>query len=95
MHRRTIQRGLPRMFNGSAYAGEQEIAARDRLHPCIGLGRPAIPAPVVDQRYSSRTGLAALNVLRGKAAPAPLVLQLIKAVLAVGPIPVELAKGLQ
>jgi hypothetical protein len=48
-----------------------------------------------DQRYSSRTGLAALNVLLGEAAPAPLVLQLVKAVLAVRSIPVELAKGLQ
>ena len=54
-----------------------------------------IPAPpVVSQGHGSCTEVAALQVLRGVATPAPLVLQLIKAVLAIGTVAVELADGL-
>jgi len=44
----------------------------------------------VDQRDQPGHVLAALQVPRGEAAPAPLVLQLVEAVLRVRPVPVEL-----
>ena len=51
---------------------------------CVGrcmpaAGRAHVPTPpVVDQRHRPRADLAAVHVLRGEAAPAPLVLQLVE-----------------
>src|SRR5664280_2946762 len=55
-----------------------------------------VPAPpVVDQGYRWSTEIAALKVLCGVATPAPLVLQLIKAVLAIGTVSIKLTDGLE
>src|ERR1017187_4837168 len=48
--------------------------------------------PVVDQGDDARHDLAALQIVSGEAAPAPLVLQLVKVILRVGPVPVVLAQ---
>src|SRR5674476_265415 len=55
-----------------------------------------IPAPpVVNQGYRPSTEITALQVLCCVTTPAPLVLQLIKAVLAIGTVAVKLADGLE
>src|SRR5260370_35346891 len=48
--------------------------------------------PVVDQRHTARQQPAAFEIMRGEAAPAPLVLQLVERVLAVGPIAIQLTE---
>jgi hypothetical protein len=96
MHRRQVQRGLPGMPDRPAHTGQQQGAARDRLHLGAKLGCPALPTPpVVHQPHGPGAALAALDALGREAAPAPLVIQLIKAVLAIGPVPVKLAKHIQ
>ena len=79
MHLRQVQRSLPGMLDRSTHAGQQQRAARDRLHPGTRLGGPAISRPpVVHQRHGPGAALAALVVLGREATPAPLVFQLIK-----------------
>src|SRR5260370_37886894 len=48
--------------------------------------------PVVDQRQNARQQTAAFEIMRGEAAPTPLVLQLVERVLAVCPIAVQLTE---
>ena len=84
------------MFDRSANSSEQQCPAGDGLHPDARLGGPAIPAPpVVHERDGSGTGLAALDVLGREAAPAPLVFQLVKAILTVSSVPVKLSESVQ
>ena len=72
---------------------QQERPAGDRLAVVIGIRQPHEQAPpVVDERDQPRHVLAAFQVPRGEAAPAPLVLQLVEAVLRVSPVPVELGE---
>ena len=86
--------GLAESF-GFAWAQVRQPPS-DGLHSCPRLGRPAVPAPpVVDQCNSARTALAALDVLGREAAPPPLILQLVKPVLAVSTVTIELTKGVQ
>src|SRR3954453_15278612 len=54
----------------------------------IGQAHEQAP-PVVDQRHTARQQPAAFEIMRGEAAPAPLVLQLVERVLAVSPIAVQ------
>src|ERR1019366_3407878 len=73
---------------------EQERAAGDRLQACLGMGQAHKQAPpVVGQRHRHGSELATLQIMGGKAAPAPLVLQLIKGVLGIAPISVKLRDG--
>src|SRR5450759_4952646 len=54
---------------------EQERAAGDRLQACLGMSQAHKQAPpIVGQRYCHGSELATLQVMGGKAAPAPLVL---------------------
>jgi len=58
----------------------------------IGEAHEQAP-PVVDQRHTARQQPAAFEIMRGEAAPAPLVLQLVERVLAVCPIAIQLTEG--
>lgn len=63
---------LARMLGQSSDAREQQGARRDRFEPCLRMRQSHIPTPpVVDQRHSARRQIAALQILRGIAAPAP------------------------
>ncbi len=71
MHRRQLERRFPRMLGGSAIDCQQQLPAGAGLHPRLWPGRAAISTPTVaNQRRGTRAGLAALDVLGGKAAPA-------------------------
>jgi hypothetical protein len=86
-------RGLARMLGASADRGHQPRPAGDGLEPGFGVGQAHEQTPpVVDQRHRARRQLAAMQVVRGEAAPAPLVLELVEGVLRVGPVAVELAE---
>ena len=96
MHRCQVQRRLPSIAGCLAYRCEQQRHASDRLHARARAGRPAVPTPpVAGQRAGLRRGLAAVDVLRGEPTHPLLVLQLIKAVLAIGTGTVELPDSLQ
>ena len=74
-------------MGGSAHGGQQQGPAGNGLHPGLRLGRSAVPTPpVVNQRYNASATLAAFDVLGRKTAPTPLVLQLVEAVLRIGPV---------
>jgi hypothetical protein len=49
--------------------------------------------PVVDQCHGTSSQLTAMQVVRGVAAPTPLVLEFIEGVLGIRPIPVELTEA--
>ena len=77
--------------------------APDRRHPPRSTGNRLTPGlrigqaneetpPVIYPCHRSSSERAAMQVMCGEAAPAPLVLQLIKGVLGVGPIPIELTQ---
>ncbi len=75
------------MFGGSAYGSQQQRPAGDGFW----LGRAAVPAPpIVNQCHNPSTALAAFDVLGGKAAPAPLILEFVEAVVGIGPVAVQL-----
>src|SRR5438477_10169459 len=57
----------------------------------IGKAHEQAP-PIVDQRHTARQQPAAFEIMRGEAAPTPLVLQLVERVLAVCPIAVQLTE---
>ena len=58
----------------------------------IGQADKQIP-PIEDQRDAARHQLTTLEVMRREAAPAPMVLQFVKAVFTIGAIAVELANS--
>ena len=96
VQRRQIQRGLVGVTDRLAHGREQQRAAGDGLQASFGMRSTAVPAPpVVDQRTRPRHRLAAVDVLRSEAAQTPLVLQLVKGVLRIGPVTVELPDRLQ
>ena len=49
--------------------------------------------PVVDQRHRAGEQPATMQILCREAAPAPLVLQFVEDVLAIGPVAIQLAQG--
>ena len=88
--------GLPDMTCRLAHRRQQQRPAGDGLHTCARVGRPAVPAPpVVDQRTGACRGLAAVDVLCGEATHSPLVLELVKSVIAIGTVSVELPDRLR
>ena len=75
-------------------AMQQERPTGDRLEVLVGLGKPHEQRPpVVDKRHEPCHQSAARQVLRGEAAPAPLILQLVEGVFGISPIAIELSKG--
>src|SRR5437763_7673299 len=87
------QRHLACMVGSPRQGGEQERPAGYRLTMMLRIGEAHEQAPpVVDQRYTARQQPAAFEIMRGEAAPAPLVLQLVKRILAVGPIAIQLTE---
>src|SRR5437868_14685921 len=87
------QRHLARMVGSPRQSGEQERPAGYRLTMMLRIGEAHEQAPpVVDQRYTARQQPAAFEIMRGEAAPAPLVLQLVERILAVGPIAIQLTE---
>ena len=81
-----VKLGLSCMANGFSICGQQQGVTRGGLQACARGARPGS----TNQGSTVRRGLAAVDVLRGEAAQAPFILQLIKPVLAIGPITVEL-----
>src|SRR5262252_8860497 len=60
----------------------------------IGIGETHEQVPPVEhKRDAARHQAAALEVAGGEAAPAPLVLQLVEAVLAIGAVAIELTES--
>ena len=49
--------------------------------------------PVVDQGHRTRRQLAAVQIMGGKATPAPLIFQFIEGIFGIRSIPVELAQA--
>jgi hypothetical protein len=73
---------------------EQQGPAGDGFAMMIGIGQTYEQVPPIErQRDAARHQAAALEIAGGEATPAPLVLQLIEAVLAIGAIAIELAEG--
>ena len=94
VHAGQRDRRLSGMFGAPAHRGHQPRSAGDRLASCFRVGQANEQTPpVVDQRHPSCRQLATVQVVRGEAAPAPLVLQLIERVLGIRAIPVELAQA--
>src|SRR5437588_12854214 len=72
---------------------EQERPAGYRLTMMLRIGEAHEQAPpVVDQRHTARQQPATFEIMRGEAAPAPLVLQLVERILAVCPIAIQLTE---
>ena len=71
--------------------GKQQRPAGDRFQMFVRFGEAheQVP-PVVDERDEARHELAAGQIAGGKASPAPLVLQFIEGIFAIGAIAVEL-----
>ncbi len=71
--------------------GQRQAPAGDRFQMFIRFGEAhkQVP-PVVDERDEASHELAAGETAGGKASPAPLVLQLIEGIFAIGAIAVEL-----
>src|SRR5260370_18424977 len=87
------QSHLARMVGSPRQSGEQERQAGYRLTMMLRIGQAHEQAPpVVDQRHTARQQPAAFEIMRGEAAPTPLVLQLVERVLAVCPIAVQLTE---
>ena len=77
-------RRLARMLGPAPDRGHQPWPAGDGLAPRIGMGQAHEQAPpVVDQRHAPGGQLTAMQVVRGKAAPAPLVLEFVEGILAI------------
>ena len=77
----------------SAIAESRRGPAGDGLQMPVRLGEPheQVP-PVVDESDEARHELAAGQIAGGKASPAPLVLQFIEGIFAIGAIAVELGE---
>ena len=73
---------------------QQQRSAGDCLHMPVGFGetRKNVP-PVIEQRDKACSQAATREVVRGEAAPAPLVFQLVENILRVAAIAVQLAEG--
>lgn len=86
-------RGLAGMLGAPADRGHQPGPTGDGLESGFGVGQAHKQTPpVVDQRHGTRRQLATMQIVRGEAAPAPLVLELVEGVLGVGAVAVELAE---
>src|SRR5207237_10211811 len=73
------QRHLACMVGSPRQGGEQERPAGYRLTMMLRIGEAHEQAPpVVDQRHTARQQPAAFEIMRGDAAPAPLVIKLVK-----------------
>src|SRR5438105_12389975 len=73
---------------------EQQWPTGDGFAMMIGVGKTDEQVPPVEhQRDAAGHQAAALEVAGGEAAPAPLVLQLVEAVLAIGAVAIELTES--
>ena len=91
MQPRQGDRRLPGVFRSTPDRGHQPRPAGNRLAAGFWMGQPDEQAPpVVDQRHRSGRELAAVQIVRREATPAPLVFQFIEGVLGISPIPVQL-----
>ena len=99
------QRDLAQLLPHNWRPPSNAAAPTPRSPPSPTPRRPTLNTPsstprmgsrnAYDQRAGPGHGLAAVDVLRGEAAQAPLVLQLVEGVLRIGAVPVELPDGLQ
>src|SRR6516225_12120514 len=88
------QRHLPGMPCLSSDRLQQQWTAGDRLRSMIEICQTHEQAPpVVNQRNTAREQATTLQIARGKAAPAPLVLKFVKRVFTVRPIAIYLTQG--
>ena len=82
------------MFSFSPNAGHQPGTAGDGLAPPFRMCQSDEQTPpVVDQCHCTSSQLTSMRVVRGIAAPAPLVLEFIEGALGIGPIRVELTEA--
>jgi hypothetical protein len=82
------------MFSFSPDAGHQPGTAGDGLAPRFRMRQSDEQTPpVVDQCHGTSSQLTSMRVVRGVAAPAPLVLEFIEGALGIRPIPVELTEA--
>src|SRR5262245_40577454 len=78
------QRGAAGVLGFAGNRLQQQRPAGDDFAMLIGIGQPDKQAPpVVDQRHAGGQQAATFQILGREAAPAPMVLQLIKRVLAI------------
>ena len=85
-------RGLAGMLGLPADCLKQQRPAGDRLAMLVGIGQTdeQIP-PIGGEGDGAGHKLAAFDIMRGEAAPAPLVLHLVEQVFSVAPVAIELA----
>jgi hypothetical protein len=88
------QRCLTAVAHSLGNAGKEKRPAGDGFQMLVGFGQPheQVP-PVVDQRDHACDETAACQILCCEPAPAPLVLQFVKYVLAICPIAIKLRDG--
>src|SRR6267154_2285941 len=79
------------LLRSFAQGGEEGGATGERLAVMVRIGQTheQVP-PVEDEGDNACHDPAARQVVGGKAAPAPMVLQLVEAVLTISPVPVKL-----
>ena len=89
-----MKRGTASVLGLPPDRGQQQWPAGDRLAMMVRIGKPheQVP-PVGHQCHATGHHLAALPILRREAAPAPLVLEFVEVVFAIGPVTVRLAQG--
>ena len=86
--------GLAGMGSFSANRLEHKWPAGSSLVVFVGIQQSCVKRPpVVDQGYQAADDSTTVQILGGEAAPTPLVLQLIEAVLAVATITVMLSNS--
>src|ERR1019366_10453685 len=82
---------LPGVLGWPCDRGQQQWPCGDRLAMMVRISETHEQAPpIIDQRHRAREQTASRQILCGEAAPTPLVLQLVKRVLAVGTIAIQL-----
>src|ERR1700735_929396 len=91
-----FDRRLPRVTHAFGDGVQQQRSAGDGFSVPIRLGQTNedVP-PIIKQRDQTRRQTTSRQIMGDEAAPAPLVLQLVKYVLTIRPIAIELAEAPQ
>src|SRR4051812_1005385 len=96
MHHSQQNPALASVIGHPAKRAQKLGSTRDGLHAILRICKPHVPAPpVVDQRHRPCAQRATFDVVCAVTAPAPLILDFIKAVLAVSAVAIELPHVLE
>ena len=91
---RQCDRRLAGMFGPAAHGGHQPRPTGNCFAPRFWIGQSNEQTPpVVDQRHCPGGQLAAVQVVRGEATAAPLILEFIESVLSICPVTVKLTQS--